>query len=138
MSETNGHTATRLSKAQRRLVETALAASNALRRCRTHEEWLVSSERRAHWLAMTTLLPPEQRGFSPALEGDEKPPQLDLEYERRIAELRRKAEKIRDQAPLVDPNDLPYPLPPTWSLPARGEDDSPGWHNVIRALEEDR
>jgi|SRR5215469_2847833 len=135
MSETNGHTATRLGKAQRRLYDPNYRR-NTEGRLLNWSEWLVSPERCRYWLERMGLLPPEFRGFVPAREGDEKPPCLDKEYEQWRKKMEKKAEELRGV--LADPEQWPYPLQPTWSLPIRGENDSPSWHNVVRAYEEDR
>jgi hypothetical protein len=88
--------------------------------------------RRLLFLRRTGLPPPDDRGFVPRLEGDERPGCIDREYEReRRAWERERAEAARAYV-------RPYPHSPTWSLPARPDDASPSWDNVVRALEEDR
>jgi hypothetical protein len=88
--------------------------------------------RRSRWLRLTGLLPPEERGFTPRMDGDERPPQLDPECdeEQRLERMRRQQ---ADQEYVE-----PYPMKPKWSLPATPDDAPPFWDNVVRAYEEDR
>jgi hypothetical protein len=88
--------------------------------------------RRLLFLRRTGLPPPDDRGFVPRRDGDERPGCIDRAWEK----ARRAAEALdslarRDYV-------RPYPHSPTWSLPARPDDASPSWDNVVRALEEDR
>jgi hypothetical protein len=88
--------------------------------------------RRLLWLLRAGLPPPDERGFAPRLEGDERPGRIDPVYER---EKRAREEgRAADERAYV----RPYPHCPTWSLPARADDAAPSWDNVVRALEEDR
>jgi len=110
--------------------------------------------RRQIWLRLTSLPPPDERGFVPAHDGDERPAQLDRDWERYLERCRRIVQKLRrDQLlpwlhqscnslglreNISDPNQDYAPLRPTWSIAATPDDTSPSWHNVVRAYEEDR
>jgi hypothetical protein len=88
--------------------------------------------RRLLYLLRAGLPPPDDRGFVPRLEGDERPGRIDRDYERwRRAWERERAESARAYV-------RPYPHSPTWSLPARPDDAAPSWDDVVRAYEEDR
>jgi hypothetical protein len=85
------------------------------------------------WVRLTTLLPPEFRGYVQKVDGDERLPQLDKEYE----EAKKKAEKIMQESTrerVVDP------LVPTWAVSDLSWqfNNNPAWDNVIRCYEEDR
>jgi hypothetical protein len=86
------------------------------------------------WLRLTHLLPPEERGYVPQLDGDELPPRLDPAYERQRATRRAEREK-REKERIEEP-----PFPPTWAVsdPSFEHNNDPGFDNAIRAYEEDR
>jgi hypothetical protein len=88
--------------------------------------------RRVHWIRMTSLPPPDDRAFTPRTEGDERPGRIDPGYEREKQQL--KSQAMLEEQGYVEP----YPRKPKWSLPATADDTPPSWHNVVRAMEEDR
>jgi hypothetical protein len=96
------------------------------------------SERFALWLSRTGLPPPEERGFVPRREGDERPARIDREYERRLQELTKQAEGMSNGC--KDSYQEPYPHHPKWSIgdPSWRNNSDPGWENVVRAIEESR
>lgn len=87
-----------------------------------NEAEIQAQVRRAQWLRLTSLLPPDERGFVPRTQEpeDDRPPPANPEPKRQEVE--------------------PYPHWPKWSLPTRNwqTDLNPGWENVVRAYEEDR
>jgi hypothetical protein len=85
-----------------------------------------------YWKKRTGLLPPEHRGFVPRQDGDERPAQIDEQYEKELDVLRLARARLEREC------EEEYPRQPKWSLPATPDDESPSWHNVVRAYEEDR
>ncbi len=106
-------------------------------------------QRQKCWYLLTGLLPPEQRGFVPAVEGDERPAQLDPEVESQQREASRLARKLQQenperprrtqaeiQAEIDAAKDSPWRPVPHWGIPSRSPDVDPGFDNAVRALED--
>ena len=99
---------------------------------------------RLRWLRATGLPPTDDRGFVPRRDGDERYPTAEILRQMRREEIdAKRLSKRLPKSPPLAPTLLPDPkdngrMRPTWSLPARPDDASPGWDNVVRAYEEDR
>lgn len=93
-------------------------------------------QRIAHWRRCTGLLPPDLRE-QPPRPGDDwngSPCPKKLRQIDKFDEVRAMLQAAEDRKEALET----YPLRPTWGVPATRDDESPGWHDVVRAYEEDR
>lgn len=91
-------------------------------------------QRRLLWLKREGRMPPDDRNFTPRCDGDERTAADQWERKSGVIAL---LESEIILALSMRKDDV-YPRRPSWSLPARPDDASPGWDNVVRAYEEDR